>query len=1076
MATLALGISGRLEEGESLQAWVLGPVTGLQWQALINGSWVNVGPANSQAYTVPAGAAGTAYRLAGSSADGTFYSEPTGAAVVDTRKSTAPVFTGETLGTLATEGSGAISLFHWLTFSDGDRGNYGGGSLILQSNNSLLRGGDGEDLISIRFSGTQAGQFSYNAATREVRYAFTNGNAVTVGTIDAVMDGNGTDLKVTFNTAATAAVVDALTDNLQFRNDDDSPAAARLFTLRVTDPSGASAQRVTSVSIENTPDAPLFTSGANAVVDENQADVPSVAAIDPDREAGEPQGMAYSLAAGSGGTDNARFEIDAATGALRFIAAPDYEDAQHGPAYSVRVRATDSGGSTADQVITVTVRDVNEAPVASDQAVAAQEDGPATRFDVSYGDPDAGDSAILTFDTTGTAGTVSLDGRTFTYSAAGRFEQLPAYMSANDTFTYTVTDAGGLSTTRTVTVVVQGGNDAAAISGDASGSVQEDSGVDFMGEVSTSGRLSVSDVDQDEERFHVALSTGSANLGTFFMSNDGSWTYGVDNGRIQSLGAGQSVTDTYTVRSFDGSATQQLQVTISGVNDAPVVDAGGDVAGMVREPEPGTGVLAIDMGSTYEYPIIREDAAGRLLVLGQRQDAQGYSTTVLERHHADGSFDATFGAGGSAGFGFGFTPKALAIDGSGRAVAVGYTADNYTPNALDWAIARFNADGSPDMGFGNGGSLTLDFGHGYDQPGSVLLDGSGRIVVVGSTGAGAMAARFLQDGSLDTSFGDAGLLSLGEGAGDSADARLDGQGRLLLWGSALDPVTGEPSLCVVRLLADGSADASFGADGRAYVALPGEPAGPVELAVAPDGSLLVGWAEFAGSWTDYPAKLLRLTEAGLIDSSFGSDGLVDAGLSGEGELMLAIDGQGRVLVASDDRAGNVQVSRFGSDGSADLGFGNGGVASADFGQDDWLAGIQLLADGGILLTGTTWGPSGGDGAAARFDADGHLDTRFGDAPQGVVAATGQLQGSDADQRDTLQWSGSSAGTYGTFEITAAGAWTYVLESESAALGTLSEGQAATERFTATLTDGSGATATQEVVITVVGSYDPPNPA
>lgn len=1075
MAGLALGISGRLEEGEVLQAWVLGSATGLQWQALVGGTWVDVGLANSQTYTVPAGAAGTAYRLVGTSADGTFYSDPTGAAVVDTRKATAPVLAGAAQASLATEHVTDLSLFHWLTFTDSDKGNYGGGSLLLQNSNSLLRGGDGHDVMSIRFAGTQAGQFSFNAATREVRYAFTNGNAVTVATIDAALAGNGTDLKLVFTVNATAAVVNALTDNLTFSNQDDSPAAARLFTLRITDPAGASAQRVTSVSIANTADAPLFTNAASATVGENQADVLTVAALDPDREAGDPQGISYSLAAGTGDADNGRFEIDAVTGALRFTAAPDYEDPQHGSAYSVRVRATDSQGSTMDQVIAIAVRDVNEAPVANDWMIFTQEDAPAVSFLPQFSDPDANETLTVTFDATGTLGNVSFDGSRFTYDAAGHFQQLGAYSFGSDTFTYTVTDAAGLSTTRTVTMQIRGENDAAVITGTSTAAMQEDVDVDFVGQLATSGKLDVTDIDQGEASFMPALGTGSANIGRFFISGDGRWTYTADNSRVQSLGAGETRVDTFTARSFDGSMTQQLQVTMHGANDAPVASAASDLAGTVREPQAGTGVLAIDMGSEYDQPIIRADNAGGLLVLGFRHEPTGESTPVVERHLADGSIDGSFGTAGRATLPASFSPGGLTLDGAGGAIAVGRTSADYGQTRTDWAICRFNADGSPVAGFGNGGVVTLDFNGGYDDARQATVDGSGRIVVTGSSSAaGITVARLHQDGSLDGSFGNAGLLTIDAGEA-MTDVSMDSQGRFVAWGSATDPSTGQASFCVARFLADGSLDAGFGQGGRAYVPPLGDTTGGLMLALASDGSLVLGWSAFEGNWAYTPVQLVRLDANGSPVAGFGQDGRVDTGLGVDDGLSLAVDAQGRVLVAVDNVAGDVQLARFNADGALDATFGSGGVASADFGADDWLSGMQLLPNGDILLGGTTWGSAGGDGAAARFDMQGNLDPLFGAPPTGAVTAMGNLYAADVDAGDPLQWSGNAAGTYGTFQVSAAGAWTYVLDTTDPDTQALAEGQTVTETFASTVTDSHGATATQEVVVTVVGSQEMPIP-
>jgi uncharacterized delta-60 repeat protein len=1074
MAILGVSISGRLEEGETLQEWVLGAATGLQWQAWVNGNWVNVGIANSQTYVIPAGAAGTAYRLAATDGTTTTYSSATAAAIVDTKKVTAPHLDGPDLVGAGTEGPEARPFFQWLAFSDTDRGNYGGGSLLVQDSTSLLHGGDGHDVLGVNFAGTNAGQFSYNAATHEVRYAFTSGMPTVIGTIDSVLNGNGNDLKISFNSNATTAAVAALVDNLQYTNTDDSPTASRLLTLKVTDPTGASAQRVTSSNIENTPDAPVFASTASASINENQTAVTTVAAVDPDREAGQPQGISYSLASGDGDHDNGAFAIDAASGALSFRAAPDYENALHGPQYTVRVRATDSDGSATDQAIVVTVRNVNEAPVAFGPLASAAEDGAPVNVNALYFDQDANDPHTLTLDTTGTVGRVMLSGQTFTYDPAGRFEQLPGWFSTTDTFKYTVTDAAGLSSTATVTVLIQGQNDPAIISGPSTASLMEDTGVDFVGMLRAAGRLVVSDVDTGEAQVLPGIVSGG--LGSFTILPDGTWQYSVANSNVQFLGAGQTVVDSVTVTSWDHTATQKLQVTITGANDAPVVNTSSDFSGVVREPDTRSGVLTIDMGSQYDHPIFQADAAGRLMVLGARQDSQGFAAQVLERHLADGSADASFGVGGSTGFPIAITPHGMAVDATGRTLVVGYNADHYSQSRVDWAICRINADGSIDTGFGNGGAVTLDFHGGYDYAQHADVDGNGRIVVTGTAGkpdggVQAIVARFNADGSPDSSFASGGVLAIDEGDA-MTNVTMDGQGRFLVWGNAVDPASQQSSFCVARYLADGSLDTSFGSNGHAYVAQ-GTVEGVQQLVVGSDGSVVLGWGEFSGYGSGSAVQLARLTAQGVLDSNFGAGGRLNTALAEHHDLALAIDAQGALLVAIDDMAGNLEVARFNADGSLDQGFAGNGLAVADFGGDDELDAIQLLGDGRIQLSGSTWGASGGDGAVARLNADGTVDHAFGQVSQDVVTVSGHLFGSDPDSADTLAWSGGAADAYGSLVITPAGDWTYTLDTASAAARALGSGQTATEHFTATLTDGSGASAMHDIVITIVGSNNTP---
>ena len=111
------------------------------------------------------------------------------------------------------------------------------------------------------------------------------------------------------------------------------------------------------------------------------------------------------------------------------------------------------------------------------------------------------------------------------------------------------------------------------IGGVSIGAVTEDTGV-VAGHLSTSGALSISDADQGQADFVVqTATTGNHGYGTFTLDALGNWTYSADNSltAIQQLGAGQSITDSFTAVSFDGSASRIVTVTIYGTNDAAVI-------------------------------------------------------------------------------------------------------------------------------------------------------------------------------------------------------------------------------------------------------------------------------------------------------------------------------------------------------------------------------------------------------------------------------------------------------------------------------------------------------------------------
>ena len=164
--------------------------------------------------------------------------------------------------------------------------------------------------------------------------------------------------------------------------------------------------------------------------------------------------------------------------------------------------------------------------------------------------------------------------------------------TALTSFTVTVSD-GTLSASQTFTVTINGVNDAAIISGTATGSVIEAGGA-LPGTPTVSGTLTDTDVDNPPNTFTAVGPTASdAGYGTFTMTAAGVWTYTLDNANttVQALGVNGTLTDTFTVTTVDGT-TKLVTITITGNNDTAVISGtttGAVIeAGGVANATPGT--------------------------------------------------------------------------------------------------------------------------------------------------------------------------------------------------------------------------------------------------------------------------------------------------------------------------------------------------------------------------------------------------------------------------------------------------------------------------------------------------------
>lgn len=201
---------------------------------------------------------------------------------------------------------------------------------------------------------------------------------------------------------------------------------------------------------------------ASLAADENQTAVTTVTSSDPNEDT-----LVYSL---TGGADQAAFSINSTSGVLTFNTAPNFEnptDSNTDGVYEVTAQVSDGNGGTDSQAMSVTITNVNEAPVAANDNASTSEDTAAT-MDVVANDSDVdGDTVSVTAATDGSDGTTVVNGDdSITYTPSANF-------NGSDSYSYTVSDGNGGSDTATVTVTVTPVNDAPTITGTPATSADE---------------------------------------------------------------------------------------------------------------------------------------------------------------------------------------------------------------------------------------------------------------------------------------------------------------------------------------------------------------------------------------------------------------------------------------------------------------------------------------------------------------------------------------------------------------------------------------------------------------------------
>jgi VCBS repeat-containing protein len=279
-------------------------------------------------------------------------------------------------------------------------------------------------------------------------------------------------------------------------------------------------------------------------------------------------------------------------------------------------RASEGETVSNDITVQINVTPVNDAPVATNVAGDANEDtaNPVT-LTASFIDPDAGDSHTFTIDTTGTAGKVVNNGDgTFSYDPNGKFEALAVSETALDSFSYTVVDSSGASSTATATVTIHGENDPPAASPDVAsvhtantivadvvhGVLSNDKDPD------ATDKLSVSEVTFGSTTKPIS-SNGSATIdgayGVLTISSNGSFSYTAGK-FVPSQGLAQ---DSFNYTANDGhGGTSQSTLTIAVTDNAYIVGTpGGTLAG-------GTGKQVLD-GSLGQQTIIGSNGKDTLV-------------------------------------------------------------------------------------------------------------------------------------------------------------------------------------------------------------------------------------------------------------------------------------------------------------------------------------------------------------------------------------------------------------------------------------------------------------------------------
>lgn len=369
-----------------------------------------------------------------------------------------------------------------------------------------------------------------------------------------------------------------------------------------------------------------------------------------------------------------------------------------------------------------------------------------------------------------------------------------------------------------------------------------------------------------------------------------------------------------------------------------------------------------------------------------------------------GSLDVTFGSDGRVTTGLPSAADAIALQSDGRIVALGSN-----------RLARYNADGSLDATFGSAGQVTVSFSGVQDEALDVALQGDGKIVAVGASRPGGVnarddfaIARFNADGTVDTAFGTAGraYVDFAGGHDDATAVIVQPDGGILAIGYAATDVGGSAfDFAVARLTTAGVLDATFDSDGRATANVAGELDRAYAAALQPDGAIVLAGEVRADRSDPGDVGLARFTANGAPDTTFGSGGTVHISYAADSDqaVDVAIQGDGKIVIAGNALVGSTAdflIARLNSDGGRDASFGTAGLVTTPFGTlQDFARAVVIQLDGAIVAAGQASSSTASDFGLVRVLSDGTFDSSFGGGGALIVDFFGS---SDAARALALQ--------------------------------------------------------------------------
>ena len=746
------------------------------------------------------------------------------------------------------------------------------------------------------------------------------------------------------------------------------------INLTVTDGSGASDTQAFTLTVINVNDVPIINSSVISTVEEDTLYEYQVAASDIDN------GDSLTI---SSSTPLPSWLIlsDNGDGSASLMGTPDNNAVGE---YDINLTVTDDSSASDSQAFTLTVINVNDAPIAENDNATATEDTQLV-FTVlnNDSDPDGDTLTIATVSANNGTVTVNSADQSLNYSPNANF-------NGSDTINYTISDGNGGTATALVMVTVNGINDA-PVANDDNASVNEDSNIN----------ISVLENDNDVDGDTLTITTATATSGAVTIDNGISLTY--------TPNVNFSGTDTinYTISDGQGaSASSSVSVTISAVNDIPIANA--DIASTNEDTSVNIDVLANDIDVDGDTLTITAATA----TSGAVTIDNGISLTYTPNVNFNGSdtIDYTMSDDNGGTATAIVTVSVVSVnDAPTYTDGIASIAENVANNTtvlsisaadidgdnLTYSIQSGNTDGifaiEPNTGdviIADNLLLNYELATEHVVTFKVTDDGVGSL---SATATGTITVTNVEENvtpTLDTAFGTSGTAGSNAFAAGRFDlpkaSVIDASGKLVVVGrnNYSGPLT---EFFITRFNTDGTLDRSFGHQGLVTEDFGFQVQQMEAIGVTIDSFgniIIIGNIIFVANDSRNLVFTARYTHAGVLDTTFHSG----FGYHYYSEITVettatdaVLDADNNILIAGHNTLGDFSLIKFSADGNTHV-----DTTLDFFNGTDIAHAIVLQSDGKALIVGTVREPACQEGSTlddfgiARFDVSStpFLDTSY----------------------------------------------------------------------------------------------------